>query len=129
MVDDVDEGEAKPQRALERDAANETDGFMREFKEMSNRMNELANAMFVDPFNNDFFEVFTRKRIELIRTIMNDEPESIRDLAKQVQRNVKNVFDDLQVLNECNIVTFEEDGKKRKPVVCKKTIILSFKMR
>ena len=98
-----------------------------EFREMSRRMDELANAMFIDPFNNDFFEAFTRKRIELIKAIMDKEPDSIRGLAKQVHRNIKNVFDDLQVLNEFKIITFEEQGRCKKPIVSKKTIIFRFK--
>lgn len=100
-----------------------------EFKEMSKRMDELANAMFIDPFNYDFLDVFTRKRIELIKAIMNKEPNSIRDLAKQVSRNVKNVFDDLQILNESKIIRFEVDGRRKKPIVSKKTIILRFNIR
>ncbi len=107
--------------------ANKYMDVLREFKEMSKMMEELANAMFIDPFNHDFFEVFTRKRLELIRAIMNNEPNSIRDLAKLVQRNIKNVFEDLQILNDYKIISFVEQGRRKKPVVRKKTIILSFK--
>jgi len=100
---------------------------LNEFKRMKEQMDELSKAMFIDPFNDNFFEVFTKKRIELVRAIMNDEPRSIRDLAQRVERNIKNVFDDLKLLHNFKIVEFERMGKCKKPIVKKKTIIFKFK--
>ncbi|MFA5406033.1 MAG: hypothetical protein WC307_01600 [Candidatus Nanoarchaeia archaeon] len=99
---------------------------MDEFKRMSKQMDELSKAMIVDPFSDDFFEVFTKKRVELIRTIMDEQPSSIRDLAHTVERNIKNVFDDLKLLQNFNIVGFESQGKCKKPLIKSKTIIFKF---
>jgi len=100
-----------------------------ELKEMSKRMEELSNAIFINPLSEDFFEAFTRKRLELVKSIMDEEPNSIRELAKRVDRNIKNVFEDLQLLNNLKIIEFINEGRCKKPVIKKRTIIMSFKLR
>ena len=77
---------------------------------------KLEDAMLVDPFSDEFFDVFTQKRLELIKEIMSSHPTSIRDLARLLDRNIKNVFDDLQLLNERNIVDFVKEGRRKMPV-------------
>jgi predicted transcriptional regulator len=99
---------------------------MEEFKRMSKQMEELSRATIIDPFSDDFFEVFTKKRMELIRTIMDEQPTSIRDLAQTVERDIKNVFDDLKLLHNFNIIDFEPQGRCKKPLVKSKTIIFKF---
>lgn len=89
-------------------------------------MNDLSRAMIIDPFSEDFFEVFTRKRMELVRAIMNESPRSIRDLAERVERDIKNVFTDLQLLQNSNIIGFEKIGNCKRPVIKRKTIIFKF---
>lgn len=98
---------------------------MDEFKRMSKQMDELSRALVLNPFNEDFFDVFTKKRMELVRAIMNHEPQSIRELANEVERDVKNVFDDLKILQNVNIINFQDCGNCKKPVVAKKTIIFN----
>lgn len=73
------------------------------------------------------FEALTKKRIELIRAVMNSEPNSIRDLANIVDRDVKNVFNDLKILKKMKIVRFVKHGRCSKPKVIKKIIIFSLK--
>jgi len=99
---------------------------LNEFKRVREQMDKLSKAMIIDPLNDDFFEVFTKKRVELIRTIMDDQPKSIRALSIKVERDIKNVFDDLKLLHNFNIVEFEKNGKCKQPVVKKKTIIFNF---
>ena len=99
---------------------------MDEFKNMSKQMEELSKAMIIDPFSNGFFDAFTKKRLELIKTIMNEEPNSIRELSIQVERNIKNVFEDLKMLSNINIIDFEKIGKCKKPIIKRKTIIFRF---
>lgn len=98
-----------------------------EFEQMKKRMLELNNSLFIDPFSDDFFEVFTRKRMELIKAIMDYRPNSIRELAFKVQRDIKNVFDDLKVLDDHDIVDFEDIGRARKPIVKKQIVVFNFK--
>jgi predicted transcriptional regulator len=98
-----------------------------EFKRMSEQMEELSKAMIIDPFADDFFDIFTRKRVELVKTIMNSQPTSIRDLAISVERDIKNVFEDLRLLQNVNIIDFESCGRCKKPFIKSKTIIFKFR--
>ena len=71
------------------------------------------------------FEYLTEKRMQLIRTITHRSPDSIRELAEFLNRDVKNVFDDLQLLNDMGVINFVRFGRKKKPIVRRKFIIIS----
>lgn len=70
---------------------------------------------FQDP--SDLRELLTDRRLELLRSIMAERPDSIRQLAERLDRDVKNVHTDLQVLAEHDIVHFEQVGRAKQPVV------------
>lgn len=99
------------------------------FERMKKMMNEMDNkeTLFLDPFNEEFFEMFTQKRMEILKTINSFHPGSIRELAKLVDRDIKNVFTDLQTLNNCNIVDFVNEGRSKKPVIKTQTVVFTFK--
>ena len=61
--------------------------------------------------------ILTQKRLELIRTVMLEEPESMRALARLVDRNPKEVNDDVHLLEEYGIITLKQDGRAKRPVV------------
>lgn len=82
--------------------------------------------LFVDPFNSNFFEVFTQKRMELVKAIMDFEPSSIRELADKVERDIKNVFNDLKILDNFNIIDFVEERRRKRPILKKETFVFSF---
>lgn len=88
--------------------------------------NLFDEALTVGEEGMDFFDVLTQKRIEILRTIRDYEPCSIRNLAKIVDRNISNVFEDLQLLNNLDLVDFIKQGRKKKPVVKHETIIIKF---
>jgi predicted transcriptional regulator len=48
---------------------------------------------------------------------MEHLPESIRELASRLDRDVHDVHDELYLLAEHDIVHFEEDGRAKKPYV------------
>ena len=48
---------------------------------------------------------------------MTDRPDSIRQLAERLNRDVKTVHDDFQVLTEYDIVHFEQAGRAKRPFV------------
>ncbi|MEM0057797.1 MAG: hypothetical protein QXG58_03100 [Candidatus Bathyarchaeia archaeon] len=48
--------------------------------------------------------LLTPKRIELLHRLATSRVESINDLAKKLRRNVKNVYQDLQVLRRIGFV-------------------------
>jgi len=65
----------------------------------------------------DLRALLTDRRVELLRSIMAERPDSIRQLAERLDRDVKTVHDDLQVLVEYDIVHFEQDGRAKRAFV------------
>ena len=70
------------------------------------------------------FEALTMKRQELIKVVMESHPSSIRDLANKLNRDVKNVFNDVKLLNSLKIISLEREGCSVRPTVNKKIIII-----
>ena len=70
----------------------------------------------------DLRALLTDRRVELLQSIMDESPDSIRQLASRVDRNVKSVHDDLQVLTDYGIVHFEQAGRAKRPFVPYETI-------
>jgi len=73
------------------------------------------------------FEALTEKRIQIVRSIMHQQPNSIRDLAEHLHRDIKNVFDDLQVLGRMGVVKFKIVGRCKQPIVKRRFILISLK--
>jgi len=65
----------------------------------------------------DLRALLTDRRVELLRSIMAERPDSIRQLADRLDRDVKTVHDDLQVLAEYDIVHFEQAGRAKRAFV------------
>ena len=61
--------------------------------------------------------IFTPRRLELVRSLMDESAESMRALADRLDRDVRQVHDDLQLLNEYRIVHFREEGGAKQPHV------------
>ena len=59
--------------------------------------------------------ILTPRRIELLQKIRELKPSSIKELAENIGRDFKNVYNDLKVLHGAGFVEFEEDGKNRRP--------------
>jgi predicted transcriptional regulator len=59
--------------------------------------------------------VLTEKRRELIDVLRREEIESVRDLARRVERDKAQVSRDLGVLAEHAVVNFEETGREKRP--------------
>lgn len=66
--------------------------------------------------------VLTPRRLELVRSLMNAPADSIRDLADRLDRDVRQVHDDVTLLGEYRIVHFEADGSAKRPVVPYETV-------
>ena len=56
--------------------------------------------------------LLTPKRVELLYSLASLRIESISDLAKKLKRNVKNVYQDLQVLKKLGFIKFTKRGKR-----------------
>lgn len=65
----------------------------------------------------DVRQLLTDRRVEVMRAIMTDTPESISDLADRLDRNYADVHGDIQVLANHHIVYFDTDGRSKRPVI------------
>jgi predicted transcriptional regulator len=65
----------------------------------------------------DLMETLTPRVLELIEAIRRDEPSSINEAARVVDRDVKNVHEELSRLAQLGIIFFKEDGQSKRPVV------------
>ena len=75
---------------------------------------------FHDP--DQLHQVTRPNNLELLRTIAQHEPNGIRETARLVDRDVRQVHRNLTELEELGLLDFEEDGRSRKPFVWYDTI-------
>ena len=61
--------------------------------------------------------LMSEKNLELLHAIAENEPSSMRELAKIVERDYREVHRNLEELENLNVVEFIEEGKSKKPVV------------
>ena len=69
---------------------------------------------------NGFRKALTPKRLELIHVIKESRPESINELARMVNRDIKSVATDIKILKDLDLVDTKKtapDGKKSALVV------------
>jgi predicted transcriptional regulator len=69
-------------------------------------------------------KILSPKRRELIETLQGGDVESVRGLARQLDRDKGQVSRDLGTLSEHGIVRFEESGRAKKPVLTQKHIVI-----
>lgn len=72
--------------------------------------------------------VLTPCRLELVRSLLDEPAESIRDLAARLDRDVRQIHDDLQLLSEYRIVHFHEDGSTKQPHIPYETITIEVEL-
>jgi predicted transcriptional regulator len=59
--------------------------------------------------------VLTERRLDILKTIREGKPSSVYHLAKMLDRDLKNVLQDLSYLQELGIVSITETGVKKVP--------------
>ena len=57
------------------------------------------------------------KNLELLRIIAREEPASIRETARFVERDVRQVHQNLEELEALGLVEFEETARAKRPMV------------
>jgi len=62
------------------------------------------------------------KNLELLRTIAREQPAGIRETARLVDRDVRQVHRNLTELEELGLIDFEADGQSKRPTVWYDTI-------
>ncbi|WP_306052013.1 HVO_A0114 family putative DNA-binding protein [Natronococcus wangiae] len=65
----------------------------------------------------ELMEMLTPRVLDLIEAIRCEEPSSINETARVVDRDVKNVHEGLSRLAQLGIIFFEENGQSKRPVV------------
>ena len=73
----------------------------------------------------ELMATLTPRVLELIKAIRHEEPASINETARVVERNVKNVHEELSQLAQLGIIFFEEDGQRKRPVVWFDELVIS----
>lgn len=61
-------------------------------------------------------EVFNARTYALLRVIREENPSSIREAARLVDRDKKNVHEELTTLEALGVIRFEDDGYAKKPI-------------
>jgi len=72
-----------------------------------------------------YAKILTPKRLELLKTLRQNEVPSISALAQRVHRPLPSVSRDLRILSNYGFLDIEKRGKTRVPRVVKDTILLS----
>lgn len=62
-------------------------------------------------------QVFTPRAIDLLQVIAQEEPTSIREAARLTDRDIKQVSENLERLEEYAVVEFVQEGRAKRPVV------------
>jgi len=73
----------------------------------------------------DLLSTLTPRVLDLIEAVRREEPASINGAARVVDRDVKNVYEELGRLAELGIVFFEQEGQSKRPVVWFDELVIS----
>lgn len=66
----------------------------------------------------DFRSLLTDRRVELIKSLMDEPASSISELANRLDRDYRTVYDDIEVLREYDVVYFGEGkGRGKRPFI------------
>ncbi len=77
-----------------------------------------------------FRKLLTAKRLEMIKWLMeNERPESIRDLARKLERGKGEVHDDLDVLEQYGIIYYKQAGQAKQPFIPYDEIDIDIKIK
>lgn len=69
-------------------------------------------------------QVLTQRRREILRTIRDEQPESVRALARTLDRDKGAVSRDLATLCEAGVVTYEPNGRAKRPVLAQEHLVV-----
>ncbi len=61
--------------------------------------------------------VLTNNRLLILRTIREEKPKSVYELAKILGRDLKNVNQDLRMLSDLGLVTLETSSERKRRVI------------
>jgi predicted transcriptional regulator len=85
----------------------------------STKREEVNIAVFSEFLSFETFDMYlaiTPKRMEILDYININEPRSVKDLAIGLDRDYKNVYDDLLGLSKIGLVNFIKIGRNKTPI-------------
>lgn len=68
--------------------------------------------------------ILTPKRYEIIDVLRREEVESVRGLARRLDRDKAQVSRDLQDLAEYGIIRYDRDGRAKRPRIAQEHIVI-----
>jgi predicted transcriptional regulator len=68
--------------------------------------------------------VLTPRRREIIQYLKGEDPESVRALARELGRDKSAVSRDLATLAEHSIITYETNGRGKRPVLVSDHVVV-----
>jgi predicted transcriptional regulator len=104
---------------------------LKDYKKAYRSYEESGEVFYFEEFTteltlNKFRKVFTTKRLEILNQLNKIQVNSISELARVLKRDVKNVYEDLQLLNKFNLIKLNKLGKNTKPELDVVTVTLEF---
>ena len=81
---------------------------------------ESGEVFYVEEFVTEltlkkFRKVFTSKRLDILNQLNKRSFDSIAEFSRSLKRDIKNVYGDLKVLEEFNLVKLEKKSKNIRP--------------
>ena len=93
------------------------DSFFNKSKEEFRKLEEGKLKKSVDVLSlseDEYRNLFSKKRLDIIKALRNKKFVSIYELAKELDRPYKNVYDDVNLLLELRVIEKDEDKKTHK---------------
>lgn len=83
---------------------------------------ELVTELTLEKFR----KVFTKKRLEILNQLDKISFSSIAELSRHVKRDIKNIYDDLKILEKFDLVKLNKNGKTTSPMLNVESINIEF---
>tara|TARA_Y100000310_G_scaffold344551_1_gene457920 strand:+ start:3393 stop:3710 length:318 start_codon:yes stop_codon:yes gene_type:complete len=81
------------------------------------------SLIFLDP--QVAIEMLTNKRTELLNILKMTNPDSVQELATKTKRKKQAVNRDLKLLESHNLITMKKNGRKVKPSLNKRYMVIA----
>jgi len=85
---------------------------------------EPGDVLFLTPAQ--FSEIFSKSRVETLKTIGDLRPKTMTDLARKLKRPKESVSRDVGILSRAGIVEISTRGLYRSPKVLSRNLSVSF---
>ena len=99
-------------------------GLSESLQDFANTWKKLESGKKVKKHEGIYFDsvdsmraVLTNNRLLILKTIRERNPKSVYELAKMLNRDIKNVNQDLKMLDEIGLLTLEKVDENKKRVI------------